>query len=387
MLFGKDGWRAGAALLSLVMVSGLSGWTGRVCAADAMETGEIMAGEDQTVSETEVPWDPEDAFSAARELGVETEAAMAPKSLSEIPENLREIYRKNIDVVGWLKAGEKIDYPVCQFDHDYYLHHDMKGKSDINGTLFVNEWNSLWPRDDVLVILGHNMRSGAMFGTLKGYNEYEYVCEHPLISFQTIYDKDEVWYTPVAGFNASMNEDNRSYFDLLGICYPEEEEESEEEPGREAEETEHAYFLEKTEETGMAYFLEEEEAREAEQQDPAGDGRILEFESLEEVKESLAQIDPAKKMQEAIRKRARYRKYLEEIRERSLWESPADVRTEDDLLILVTCSYFQDNGRFMLFCRKLRDGETPEEIEAMFRESGEEKESSDGTTEKNKKSS
>ncbi len=400
MAYRKNPW---IYLLITGMMIGMSGWSEKIYAGEPYfleeetEQREAYILEEETVpkteyildeetvpkaeyileeaagspeEETEESWDYSDAFSAARELGIETEAAEAPKPISRIPEELRDIYKKNIDVVGWLKAGERIDYPVCQFDHDYYLHHDMKGNHDINGTLFVNEWNSLWPRDDVLVILGHNMRSGAMFGTLKIFNDFENVCKYPLISFQTIYDEEEVWYTPVAGFNASMNESNRSYFDLLGICFPEEEPEEEtgmegsgqDEAMPEAEGSGERVFLEEepAEDSGQTVFLQEEQA------DPAGDGWILDWESMEEVKESVALLNPEEKLKASIRKRERYGDYLEEVLERSIWESPVDVRTDDDLLVLVTCSYFQDNGRFMLFCRKLRNNETPEEIRELY---------------------
>ena len=43
-----------------------------------------------------------------------------------------------------------------------------------------------------------------------------------------------------------------------------------------------------------------------------------------------------------------------------------DVNAEDELLMLVTCSYQHEDGRFMLICRKLRPDETPEAVKALF---------------------
>ena len=62
----------------------------------------------------------------------------------------------------------------------------------------------------------------------------------------------------------------------------------------------------------------------------------------------------------------RKRLYLNEIQERSLWNAPVDMDEYDEYLMLFTCSYYQDNGRFMLLCRKLRDYETPEMIQSQF---------------------
>ena len=50
----------------------------------------------------------------------------------------------------------------------------------------------------------------------------------------------------------------------------------------------------------------------------------------------------------------------------SLWESPVDVNVDDKLLMLITCSYDLEDGRLMVVCRRLRDGETPEEVAGLF---------------------
>ena len=53
---------------------------------------------------------------------------------------------------------------------------------------------------------------------------------------------------------------------------------------------------------------------------------------------------------------------------RSLFNIPVDVNEDDQLLSLVTCSYSMDNGRFIIMCRKLREGETPEQMEALLQQ-------------------
>ena len=61
-----------------------------------------------------------------------------------------------------------------------------------------------------------------------------------------------------------------------------------------------------------------------------------------------------------------YREYLNAIRSRSLWKAPADVNEEDELIVLVTCSYNFINSRHLLFCRRLRADETPEQMQALY---------------------
>ena len=51
------------------------------------------------------------------------------------------------------------------------------------------------------------------------------------------------------------------------------------------------------------------------------------------------------------------KKFIEEIRERSLYDIPVDVTAEDQIMVLVTCSYKYEDGRLLIFCRKARKAE------------------------------
>lgn len=51
------------------------------------------------------------------------------------------------------------------------------------------------------------------------------------------------------------------------------------------------------------------------------------------------------------------KKFIEEIRERSLYDIPVDVTAEDKIMVLVTCSYKHEDGRLLIFCRKVRRAE------------------------------
>lgn len=59
---------------------------------------------------------------------------------------------------------------------------------------------------------------------------------------------------------------------------------------------------------------------------------------------------------------AEFVSFADEIRAHSLYEIPVDVQAGDQLLTLVTCSYSHDNGRLLIVCRKLREGETAEQM-------------------------
>ena len=57
-----------------------------------------------------------------------------------------------------------------------------------------------------------------------------------------------------------------------------------------------------------------------------------------------------------------FKMYTDQLQRRNYFNMPFDVREGDHMLTLLTCSYSNDNGRFMLFCRELREDETVEGI-------------------------
>ena len=60
--------------------------------------------------------------------------------------------------------------------------------------------------------------------------------------------------------------------------------------------------------------------------------------------------------------------YIERIRELSLYESPVDVVYGDSVLMLVTCEYLHDNGRFIVALREVRPDETRQEAIRLVRQ-------------------
>ncbi len=57
---------------------------------------------------------------------------------------------------------------------------------------------------------------------------------------------------------------------------------------------------------------------------------------------------------------AGYAEFVDELKKRSVLDIPVDAVYGDDLLMLVTCSYGTDDGRFVVALRRLREGETEE---------------------------
>ena len=91
------------------------------------------------------------------------------------------------DIVGWIEiSGTVIDYPIVQGeDNVFYLKHLPDGTANVNGSIMMDQVNSPVFADDVTILHGHHMRSGAMFGDLNEYEREAYYLEHPMMRLYT----------------------------------------------------------------------------------------------------------------------------------------------------------------------------------------------------------
>ena len=199
-------------------------------------------------------------------------------------ESFAELLRYNPDTVGYLSIGEIVDLPVVQRENDneYYLTHAYSGEEAREGALFLDGANRL--SDENLIIYGHNMRNGTMFGELSSFGEREFLLKNAVVRFDTLYEN--ALYVPFAMFEASMDENDGHYFDVRQIVF---------------------------DETSFELFVLK-------------------------------------------------------LRGRSVFDVPVEVEYGDQLLTLVTCSYNDDDGRYIVALRKLREGETEEEMRALMAE-------------------
>ena len=120
--------------------------------------------------------------------------------------DMAETYAKNNDCVGWLKVdGMVIDYPVMQTpdNEDYYLDRDFNGNPSKEGCLIMdtdsivgsgskaNDYNDGSKPSTNLIIHGHNMRNGSMFGDLDKYRQQDFEKKHNIIRFSSLYEDRE----------------------------------------------------------------------------------------------------------------------------------------------------------------------------------------------------
>lgn len=124
-----------------------------------------------------------------------------------VQKKFEQLYNKNHDFAGWLTIdGTDIDYPVMQslYDEEYYLHRDFDKKYSYPGTLFIDTESDISLPSDNIIIYGHHMQSGKMFGKLEDFADKDFYENHKYISFDTIYGDGT--YEIIAAFYSKIYE-------------------------------------------------------------------------------------------------------------------------------------------------------------------------------------
>lgn len=114
--------------------------------------------------------------------------------VTEAPTMLPEyaaVYALNNDLVGWINIPSiKAKYPVMQTPDrpDFYLRKDFYGKYHTSGCLYVREACDVFAPSDNVVIYGHAMKTGDMFGRLHYFREKSYCEKNRYFTFDTLYE-------------------------------------------------------------------------------------------------------------------------------------------------------------------------------------------------------
>ena len=167
--------------------------------------------------------EPSGAASAPQARAQAVRATEAPPSTDHIwPRNypanptLRvssvfyELQRQNPDIVGWIKIDGVLEEAVVQRDNDYYLTHNALRQKSLTGALFLDERCDLKSVPTQMLIHGHNMKEGAMFGSLKKYKvkDASFYRDHPFVEFNTIYENSTYVIFAVAEVDLRWNKPN-----------------------------------------------------------------------------------------------------------------------------------------------------------------------------------
>ena len=135
---------------------------------------------------------------------------------------------QNSDFLGWISIeGTSLDFPVMYAPNnkDYYLKHDFKHQYSDYGVPYLDEKTTIGAnaQSDNLIVYGHNMKTGTIFGCLTEYKKASYYQEHPYIEFDTLYG--DAKYEVFAAFAIDVVQDTsfvyNQYIDMDEDTYNE----------------------------------------------------------------------------------------------------------------------------------------------------------------------
>ena len=110
--------------------------------------------------------------------------------LTDVVVRFDALKKENADIVAWLRSDNpeelEIDYPVLYSgDNTEYLRHDLYGREHTAGSIFLEGLNQPDFSDHYIIIYGHNMRDGSMFGSLDKYKEQTFWEKNPYFTLYT----------------------------------------------------------------------------------------------------------------------------------------------------------------------------------------------------------
>ncbi len=250
----------------------------------------------------------EEDIPVAEEVPIITEAETTVTTTTEEPETTtttavpvlsdraQELLKQNKDTVGWIKINNtQVDYPIVRDPgeipatdtyyggeeygwNSYYLTHDFNRNYWREGALFMDFRNEFGgfeeDQSENIVIYGHNMANGNMFGSIRRYRQdYSFYEQEPFIQLSSNYkDYDYV---------------------ICGFCIT----------------------------SGNWY----------------GDFIYWDMEELDNKED--------------------FDYYINTVRQKQMIDTGVDVQYGDKLLTLSTCYADEDNSRFIIVARRLREGE------------------------------
>ena len=123
--------------------------------------------------------------------GVFEEELTFHASDGEVMDGFNALHKQNPDLAAWLKLPDVLSLPVVYRDNSYYLDHDFYGRSSDSGTLFLDERHPLEAQSQYLMVHGHAMYDGSMFGYLTHYRDMDYIQKHPYLYLSTKYQEEK----------------------------------------------------------------------------------------------------------------------------------------------------------------------------------------------------
>lgn len=131
--------------------------------------------------------DIEDTSSYTTDVNMESSTTEEKQILKEYI----SLYEKNNDLYGWIKIEDtNIDFPVMftPEEPNFYENKNLEKEVCKVGMCIWIDGRTTENTDNV-IIYGHNVKYGMMFGSLKKYKKQDFYQDHKYIQFDTLYKK------------------------------------------------------------------------------------------------------------------------------------------------------------------------------------------------------
>lgn len=203
-------------------------------AQDEADEPAVSLGEEALLLENDVPDDGLEADISAEpspeapEAPEETEPVSAQATIAPMGKRIYHhvggdalpqmaaLHKENRDIVGWLKIENVLDLPVVYRDNSYYLKRDFYKQKNTAGTIFLDVNHPFKAKTQNLLLHGHNMKDGTMFGRLLQYEtDLNYVRWHPFVRFDTLWRKEE--YVIFAVLRVSLDVRSENFFNYFSF--------------------------------------------------------------------------------------------------------------------------------------------------------------------------
>ena len=130
--------------------------------------------------------------------------------------SFESLFSENSDMVGWIFIeGTGVNYPVMQTKNspNYYLKRNFKRAYSDLGVPYVQENCDLATSDNI-IIYGHHIMGGKMFGSLDKFTSKSFYEKHKIIQFNTLTEQSQ--YQIIAVFKTiAYSASGFRYYDFV----------------------------------------------------------------------------------------------------------------------------------------------------------------------------
>lgn len=225
---GKDVWIRRGMLAVLVVVAVFSAVQAAGIITRSVRTRQLNDALSERRAQLSATPEPLEAEAAAPAATPEPETAPEPSAKpgpvvrntvyhrvgGPALKHMEELYNENRDLIGWIEIPGVLDLPVMYRNNSYYLNRDFYKKKNASGTLFLDVNHRFAEDTQNLLLHGHNMKDGTMFGRLTQYlHNMDYFKRNAFVYYDTLWEADT--YVMFSVMQVSLDAKDERFFNYF----------------------------------------------------------------------------------------------------------------------------------------------------------------------------